>query len=89
MVRVHSSVFQLVLQQNGLDGVESTGELTEHDPHSASSCFQVGEGSVEEVDDGVVNSHDHLTLPGLGVCFPLGDTDYNNVFTASIVRHFG
>ena len=86
---VHSSVFQLVLQQNGLDGVESTGELTEHDPHNASSCFQVGEGYVEEVDYGVVNSHDHLTLPGLGVCFPLGDTDYNNVFTGSIVRHFG
>ena len=31
--------------------------LTDHDPHSASSCFQVGEGSVEEVDDGVAHSN--------------------------------
>ncbi|KAI3374072.1 hypothetical protein L3Q82_022644, partial [Scortum barcoo] len=49
-------------QQPGLDGVECTGEIKEHDPHSASSLLQVSEGGVKEVDDGII--HPDVRLVG-------------------------
>ncbi|KAI3367054.1 hypothetical protein L3Q82_009687, partial [Scortum barcoo] len=42
--------------------VECTGEIKEHDPHSASSLLQVSEGGVKEVDDGII--HPDVRLVG-------------------------
>jgi len=39
-VVIHSRALQLVPQDCGLDGVESTGEIKEHDSHSAPSLFR-------------------------------------------------
>ena len=55
-VLVHPCQLQLVPQECRLYSVESTGEIKEHDPHSASRLLQVRQWSVQEEDDGVVHS---------------------------------
>ena len=50
---VHPCELQLVPQECS---VEKTGEIKEHDPHSASGLLQVRQSSVQEEDDGVVHS---------------------------------
>ena len=52
-VVIHPRDLQLVSQE--MDGVEGTGEIKEHDPHRAPSLLQVGEGPLQEVDDGVIH----------------------------------
>ena len=59
-VLVHPCELQLVPQKCRLYGVESTGEIKEHDPHSASRLFQVRQWSVQEEHDGVVHSEARL-----------------------------
>ena len=51
---------QLVPQKCRLYGLESTGEIKEHDPHSAFRLFQMWQWSVQEKDDGVVHSDARL-----------------------------
>ena len=52
---VHSSFLQLPSQQCKLEGVESTGEVKKHDPHSAPRLLLVRERSVQ-IDDSVLHS---------------------------------
>jgi len=63
-VVVHAWQLQLAPQKQRLDGVENTGEVKECDSHSASRPFKVGEGSVQEEDDGVI--HPDVGLVGYG-----------------------
>jgi len=49
-------MFQLVLQQSRLYGIESTGEIKEHDPHCAPSLLQLRKSSVLKVDNTVIYS---------------------------------
>lgn len=42
-------------QKTILDGVISTGEIREHDLHSASRLLQVSQSSVQEVDVGIIH----------------------------------
>ena len=54
-VLVHPCELQPVPQKCRLNGVESTGEIKEHDPHSASRLLQVRQLSFQKEDDGVVH----------------------------------
>ncbi|XP_030641406.1 NACHT, LRR and PYD domains-containing protein 12-like [Chanos chanos] len=47
---------KLVSQQYRLYGVECTGEVKEHDSHSAPSLVQMRAGSVQQVYDGILHS---------------------------------
>lgn len=47
-------------QEYKLNGIESTGEIKEHDPHGAHHLLQVTESSMEEEDAGTVHSHARL-----------------------------
>ena len=57
---VHLHRRQLTPQQGRLDGVERTGKIQKHDSHSASWFVQVGTGTVEQEDDGVLYSKSRL-----------------------------
>ena len=53
---VPSGSLQPPSQRCRLDGVENTGEVQKHDPHSAPSLLQARKGSVQPMDDGVLHS---------------------------------
>ena len=53
---INSCELQLVPQKHRLDGIESAGEIEEHDPHSASRLLQVRKSSMLEEDDSVNHS---------------------------------
>ncbi|KAI3358835.1 hypothetical protein L3Q82_015231 [Scortum barcoo] len=57
---VHSHPAQFVPKQSGLDGVEGTGEVQEKNPHCAASLIQMGVGSMEQVEDGILHTNTWL-----------------------------
>ncbi|KAI3359069.1 hypothetical protein L3Q82_002571 [Scortum barcoo] len=59
---VHSHPAQFVPKQSGLDGIEGTGEVQEKNPHCAASLIQMGVGSMEQVEDGILHTNT-CTLP--------------------------
>ena len=54
---IHQHRHQLVTQWSRPDGIESTGEVKESDPHSAPWPVQVGVDMVQQLDDGIFNSN--------------------------------
>ena len=67
--RIHQHRRQLVTQQSRPDGIESTGEVKECDPHSAPRLVQVSVDMVQQVNDGILNSNPGLVgeLEGIQV----------------------
>ena len=59
-VVVHPGVLHLVPQKCRLYGVESTGEIKEHDLHSTSRFLLVRESSMLEEDNSVIHSNARL-----------------------------
>lgn len=59
-VLFHSCVLQLVFKECQLDGIDSSGEIKEHDPHGAPQLLHLRESSMERGDDGVIHSHKWL-----------------------------
>ncbi|KAI3366584.1 hypothetical protein L3Q82_009200 [Scortum barcoo] len=60
---VHSHPAQFVPKQSGLDGIEGTegtGEVQEKNPHCAASLIQMGVGSMEQVEDGILHTNTWL-----------------------------
>ncbi|KAI3367570.1 hypothetical protein L3Q82_026417 [Scortum barcoo] len=47
-------------KQSGLDGIEGTGEVQEKNPHCAASLIQMGVGSMEQVEDGILHTNTWL-----------------------------
>lgn len=46
----------LITQDSRTDGVECTGQVEKHDPHSADGLVQIGLDMIEKVDYGVLSS---------------------------------
>lgn len=64
VVLVHSCVLQLAPGESWLDGIKGTGEVKEHDPHSAPGLLQVRESLMEEEVDSSIHSYVMLVLVG-------------------------
>lgn len=68
-VVVHLCVIQHVPQKYGLYGVESTGEIIEHNSHSVPRLLQVRKGSVQKEHNSII--HPDAGLIGKLQPFPM------------------